>query len=643
MPSDSFEYEFLFRPQIVGRSRQGDGYGRARSRPSALGRIRRAVERASRAGGGTKKARYDIGETPASSRRCVVKSHYVATRGGGRLAAARHLGYLERDGVERDGSPGRLYNAGGPVDRAAFAEPLDGEKRQFRFVVSPEDARAVDLSGFALQLVAQMERDLGRPLVWAAVNHHDTEHPHVHLVVRGVDGNGKEVHIPQRYIKRDMRARAQQLLTRELGLRSAHDIGIQRRREVDQERLTSLDWNIQRLVGVEGRLEAKALATLAGPLRASVLARLAVLARLGLAMRRPHGVWELAAGWQQDLTQLGLRNDVVKRLHRVAPGDPSRFQQLDPAGISSPIEGVVRGRGLHDELTGEMFAAVETAAGETHYVRLERQAAEFLSDGDVVRISRVTESWIKPTDQVLARTAERTGGLYLPERHLQELQTGGATTASPQDLVNGNVRRLERLERYGLVERLPDGSWRVPADLLEQLRAREATHPRHRLLVQYSGANLGIQATYPGPTWLDRQVPGTPGRAAAGFGAELEAAIRRRAAHLVSMGLSPRPGEDGRRLDAMERLLLGRRLAGELGVTYDDRGTNARGTLVNCPPLPSGRQFARVVDPRTKRLLLVPASLQTARLEGREVEVTVDQNKRVDVRPARSLNRGGES
>jgi hypothetical protein len=640
MPSDSFEYDFLFRPQIAGRPRQGDGYGNARSRPSALARIRRAVERVGRGSGGTQKARYDVGETPASARRCVVKSHYVPTGRGGRLAAARHLAYLEREGVERDGSPGRLYDAGGPVDRAAFAEPLPGEKRQFRFVVSPEDARAVDLSSFARQLVAQMEQDLGRPLVWAAVNHHDTEHPHVHLVVRGVDANGDEVRIPPRYIKGDMRARAQQLLTRELGLRSAHDIAIQRQREVDQERLTSLDWNIQNLVRAEGPLEAKSLASLRGQLRASVLARLAVLARLGLATRRPHGAWDLVPGWQEDLSQLGLRNDIVKRLHRVAPGEPGRFRYLDPATLSSPIEGVVRGRGLHDELTGEMFAAVETITGETHYVRLEEQAAQFLSDGDIVRISQVVESWIKPTDQVLARIAERTGGLYEPTKHLQELEAGEARAASAQDLVSGNVRRLERLERYGLVQRLPDGSWRVPADLLQQLRAREGTHPRHRLLVQYSGANLGIQATYPGPTWLDRQAPGVPGRAPEGFGAELEAAIRRRAAHLVSMGLSPRPGEDARRLDAMERLLLGRRLAGELGVTYDDSGTSARGTLTNCPPLPSGRAFARVVDPRTKRLLLVTASPQTARLEGREVDVTVDQNRRADVRPARSLNRG---
>ena len=35
------------------------------------------------------------------------------------------------------------------------------------------------------RLVKQAERDLGTPLEWVAVTHFNTEHPHVHLVVRG--------------------------------------------------------------------------------------------------------------------------------------------------------------------------------------------------------------------------------------------------------------------------------------------------------------------------------------------------------------------------------------------------------------------------------------------------------------------------
>ncbi|MGH7435534.1 MAG: hypothetical protein ACRENE_07650, partial [Polyangiaceae bacterium] len=43
------------------------------------------------------------------ARRVVVKAHVQKLGGRGAQAAARHLRYIERDGVEKDGSPGVLY------------------------------------------------------------------------------------------------------------------------------------------------------------------------------------------------------------------------------------------------------------------------------------------------------------------------------------------------------------------------------------------------------------------------------------------------------------------------------------------------------------------------------------------------------
>src|ERR1700690_131258 len=104
MADDSYEYEFLFRPLIRGQSRQGDGYRMHSFRSSFLGKLRAFAKAAGGTSAGGGNARYDIGETPVNTRRCVVKSHYVSMLRGGRVAAALHLAYLERDGVERDGS-----------------------------------------------------------------------------------------------------------------------------------------------------------------------------------------------------------------------------------------------------------------------------------------------------------------------------------------------------------------------------------------------------------------------------------------------------------------------------------------------------------------------------------------------------------
>ncbi|HVZ88954.1 MAG TPA: DUF3363 domain-containing protein [Polyangia bacterium] len=486
-----------------------------------------------------------------------------------------------------------------------------------------------------------MEEDLGRRLVWAAVNHHNTEHPHVHLVIRGLDADGHELRIPPRYIQRDMRTRAQQILTRELGLRTEADIAEQRRSEVDQERATSLDRLIAGLATTDGQLEPRAIASLRGTQKPTLLARLRTLARLGLASPASNGAWSLRQGWLTDLGQLGLRTDIIKRLHQVAPAERSRYRILEPADLTAPIEGVVRARGLHDELTGELFAAVETHAGEVLYVRLTAEAAEFIGDGDIVRVGRTAEAWIKPTDRVLVAVAERNGGLYDPEAHLRQLQSAPRSGTPARDLVTGNLRRLERLERYGLVTRLPEGTWQVPADLLAQLQAREVSHPRHALLVQYLGAPLCVQTGYAGPTWLDKQLgaaEGGPGR----FAGELVAAARERAVYLLSLGLDARSKDNERKLEATERLLLGRRRAAELGASFEEGPGTFRGKLVNRLPLPSGRAFAEVLDEKTKRFVLVPWSATVSAFEGRQVEVVVDQSKRATVRSPRRLDRGEE-
>ena len=55
--------------------------------------------------------RVAVREPHALSRRCVIKARYVAMTASGRKLAKLHLAYLERDGVERDGSPGAISRA----------------------------------------------------------------------------------------------------------------------------------------------------------------------------------------------------------------------------------------------------------------------------------------------------------------------------------------------------------------------------------------------------------------------------------------------------------------------------------------------------------------------------------------------------
>ena len=196
MSTDPFEPLMTFKPRIAGKRSEVDPHRVPLLRVVLKRRLQAAAKQKPLAGEKRRSGIAGVAEPTALSRRCLVKAHYVPMNGGGRDAARLHLDYLERDGVERDGSPGVLYGADDTFDRDGFGEELPGERRQFRFIVSPEDAGELDLHAFARELMARMSEDLGQPLLWAAVNHHNTEHPHVHIVVRGVDAAGKDVRDP---------------------------------------------------------------------------------------------------------------------------------------------------------------------------------------------------------------------------------------------------------------------------------------------------------------------------------------------------------------------------------------------------------------------------------------------------------------
>jgi type IV secretory pathway VirD2 relaxase len=152
--------------------------------------------------------------------------------------AAAHLRYIQRDGAARDGERGRLYSAEQDcTDGDAFLDRGKDDRHQFLFIVSPEDA--ADLTGYTRELMAQVETDLGTKLDWVAVNHHNTGHPHVHVIVNGRDAPGENLVINGDYLANGIRERASGLATLELG--SVTEVELRRKLMAeDDDRLTRI-------------------------------------------------------------------------------------------------------------------------------------------------------------------------------------------------------------------------------------------------------------------------------------------------------------------------------------------------------------------------------------------------------------------
>jgi hypothetical protein len=407
----------------------------------------------------------------------------------GLKAARLHLAYLERDGVERDGSPGRLYGADEQFNVGEFRTPLKNEPRQFRFIVSPDDGHRLDLTEFTRQFMRQVEKDTGRRLIWAAVNHHNTDNPHVHIVIRGVDRDGDELRIDGRYIGREMRWRAQEIATRELGPRLERQFWGDRVAEAGRERLTEMDKALATYLDPNRAVTLAQLLARSGDDGRLCLARLKTLETLELAKQERGGTWRLEENWQKSLVELGQRQDIIERLQPFIGQRAIAYQEADSQTPVPEFDGVVVGKGLDDELAGTMFVAIATPAGEPWYLRVSPDVAESLRQGESVRVGTDIRAWLKPADRIIARFALDNGGIYDPARHQSALenlrqQQRQPGEPSPAERVTANVRRLDRLARFRLANRLPDGRWQVPADLIAQLQEREKTHPQYRLRIE---------------------------------------------------------------------------------------------------------------------------------------------------------------
>jgi hypothetical protein len=578
------EPEEPLNPRIGRRRRDPDRV------PSPRSGFRRGTRKAARPTG------IAINKPADSSRRCVIKSSYVPIGKQGLAGMKRHLRYLERDGVERDGSPGRLYGADDGFSADAFRAPLDGEQRQFRFIVSPEDGDELDLKEFARQLMNQVESDLGRRLNWAAVNHHNTGKPHVHIDVRGVDIDGDDVRIDADYIKHQMRWRAEEILTRELGHRTELEYSRAREADIRAERLTAIDRLLGEHVGPDGTVTLRKLLARPGPEGRNCVARLQTLRQFKLAVEKPPGIWGLAEGWKESLARLGEQNDRIDRLYPIVGERAVDYQIVDPKLPVSTFEGVVLGKGLHDELSGQMFAAVQGTDGQGFYVPLRPEVAEALRPGETIRVGFKPEPWVKPADRIVARVAHENGGIYDPGQHQQALENlprkpADAGDRSPADSVRANIVRLERLARYRLASQLPDGRWQVPADLIAQLESRERTHPRHLLRIEKARA---------------------PERD-------------------VAVG----PISDSEQ----ERLALGQAAAERFGLAFVAGPPRFQGRLAPSPSGPSGTEYVQVVDYRHRQFTLVPKPKEAELLRGKLVTLSRDPTGRLLIRTSPEISR----
>ncbi len=421
-------------------------------------------------------------------RRAVIKVRIARLKSGNLAAPRAHMRYIQRDGVDRSGKPGKLY---GPdvdeVDGVEFSERCDGDRHQFRIIVSPDDGDELsDLKPFVRDLMQQMERDLETKLEWVAVDHHNTGHPHAHVVIRGKDDQGHDLIMARDYVTHGIRQRASELLTLELGPEDEFQQQIKLAREVGADRFTRLDRSILKHVD-QGYLTISSLPPQEPEAHTAHMRRLRNLSDLGLAVERQTGVWQIDPAMEQKLHSLGKHNDIVATMHRAM-----KQAGLDrPAGNfavfraeegSKPVRGKVAALGLTDEISDRHYVVVDGDDGRVHYTDISRVRPEALPEkGMIVSIEAA-----KSQDDAKLRTrlriqsylsfeklAEAEGVTWLDKELLAKTPTPLADQGFGAEIKTALNRRRQWLISQGMGQLDGQGQFRPSPKMFETLHHRE--------------------------------------------------------------------------------------------------------------------------------------------------------------------------
>ncbi len=124
----------------------------------------------------------------------IVKHTYTRDRGAAREAVR----YYQLRPRGRDEEPRSIFTRDGTISRAQahrmLREHQNGNFLIHRVTLSPSDReRPQDLRDMTRYVLAELEKEKGHRLHWFAVEHRNTDHHHVHVIIAGAgerEGNG---------------------------------------------------------------------------------------------------------------------------------------------------------------------------------------------------------------------------------------------------------------------------------------------------------------------------------------------------------------------------------------------------------------------------------------------------------------------
>lgn len=183
------------------------------------------------------------------------------------------------------------------------------DKKFYRFIISPEK-NSIPLYSMVRTLMRKIEAASGYKLYWYGAKHTNTQHNHVHILINGIDKNGKQVIFGKKFISNTIRSFARDCCTNYLGLRTDEEIKAEKMRMPFLRRYTKLDKEIEKYEkDIYGNETYGSLVTVQNELMNS---RLKTLVDLDLAKENiKNNEYYLEKDWKSKLRAMGLYNSYL--------------------------------------------------------------------------------------------------------------------------------------------------------------------------------------------------------------------------------------------------------------------------------------------------------------------------------------------
>jgi hypothetical protein len=300
----------------------------------------------------------------------------------------------ERFGLAKEQSLGSLADGWQKAD----------DRRLFKIILSPEDP-AADLDRATQEVIQRIEKEVSGTVEWGAVVHRDTDHPHVHMIVRDRLRSGVEFTLPRDLIRRGLREAVQEALTRQLGPRTIEEIEAQKQTELTANRVTPLDFRLAgRLRTTAGGKEFK---TLDGAVNLPEASRIRHLARLGLAKPLPDRQWQVRSDFLSQLRRMKDIQDRARTLFRCGVAISEPHAPMEYMCGSKKLIGRVL-LNSEDERTGSLQTFFETTEGKIEIIRHDAMLRSAWARGDLQPGNIVViDSLRSNPDQLYASAAGR--------------------------------------------------------------------------------------------------------------------------------------------------------------------------------------------------------------------------------------------